>query len=186
MKKIPTMFVRDETRNGHPVIDQVKPECQWVLYGEGVATVKKDGTNVKIDGGMLLKRQKPKDGDYDEASYVPCDRNDPSDRWVFEAFDLATESGAFSLDDRVPPEDGIYELVGPKVQRNADGYAQHTLIRVVPPDERLVITGPQSRTFVGIREYLKRTVMEGIVFHHPDGRMAKIKRRDFGLPWPVK
>lgn len=34
MKKIPTLFVRDETRKGHPVIDQVKPECQWVLDGE--------------------------------------------------------------------------------------------------------------------------------------------------------
>lgn len=23
----------------------------------------------------------------------------------------------------------------------------------------------------------------GVVFHHPDGRMAKIKRSDFGLAW---
>jgi hypothetical protein len=28
--------------------------------------------------------------------------------------------------------------------------------------------------------------IEGIVWHHPDGRMVKIKRRDLGLPWPVK
>ena len=25
--------------------------------------------------------------------------------------------------------------------------------------------------------------LEGIVWHHPDGRWAKIKRRDFGLKW---
>ena len=28
--------------------------------------------------------------------------------------------------------------------------------------------------------------IEGIVWHHPDGRMAKIKARDFGIQWPPK
>ena len=28
--------------------------------------------------------------------------------------------------------------------------------------------------------------IEGIVWHHPDGRMVKIKARDFGLPWPPR
>ena len=189
------MFVRDETKKGHPVIDQIKPECQWVLDGEGVATVKKDGTNLKVEGGQLFKRQKPKDAEYDEASYVPCRRDDPADRWAWQAFELAsaerTEVFERELNGMVeyplPPEDGIYELVGPKVQGGVEGYAQHTLIRVVPIDVyRLLIAGPVPRTFDNIRAYLERTVMEGIVFHHPDGRMAKIKRRDFGLPWPVK
>lgn len=31
MIKTPTMFVRDESKPGHPVMDQVKPECQWVI-----------------------------------------------------------------------------------------------------------------------------------------------------------
>jgi hypothetical protein len=26
--------------------------------------------------------------------------------------------------------------------------------------------------------------IEGLVFHHPDGRMAKIRRDDFGFAWP--
>lgn len=176
MIKIPTMFVRDEARPGHPVTDVVKPECQWVLDGEGIATKKIDGTNVKIEGGQLFKRQKPKNGDYDEASYVPCARTNPADRWAFDAFDLEED-----------PRDGVYELVGPKIQGNPEGYAGHCLIAVVPPDaKRLVLKGPDARTFDGIREYLERTVMEGLVFHHPDGRLAKIKRRDYGLPWPVK
>jgi hypothetical protein len=38
MQKIPTMFVRDESRPGHPVQDEWKPECAWVRDGEGVAT----------------------------------------------------------------------------------------------------------------------------------------------------
>lgn len=61
MQKIPTLFVRDESQKGHPVTAEVRQECQWVLDGEGVATVKIDGTNIKIEGGCLYKRQKPKD-----------------------------------------------------------------------------------------------------------------------------
>ena len=30
----------------------------------------------------------------------------------------------------------------------------------------------------------KGHVVEGIVWHHPDGRMVKIKRKDFGFKWP--
>ena len=71
MQKIPTLFVRDDSKPGHPVTDEWKPECLWVRDGEGVATVKFDGMNVKIDGGCLYKRQKPKDRDYDEASVPP-------------------------------------------------------------------------------------------------------------------
>jgi hypothetical protein len=36
------------------------------------------------------------------------------------------------------------------------------------------------RDFDGLREYLAGKDIEGIVWHHSDGRMAKIKLRDFG------
>ena len=36
------------------------------------------------------------------------------------------------------------------------------------------------RSFNELREWLKDRDIEGIVFHHPDGRMGKIKKRDFG------
>jgi hypothetical protein len=183
VQKIPTIFVRDETKKGHPVLDQVKPECQWVLDGEGVATEKMDGTNVKIENGKLLKRQKPKDRDYDEASYAPCRRDDPADRWAFEAFDALVEPGGMMHSDVAPP-DGIYELVGPKVQSNPHDQKTHRLICVVPFEPSLNL-GEVPRSFEGLRAFLDRITMEGIVFHHPDGRLAKIKRRDFGLPWPA-
>lgn len=173
MKKIPTMFVRDETKPGHPVIDQIKPECQWVLDGEGIPTVKLDGTNVKIANSELFKRQKPKDRDYDEASYVPCDRANPADRWAFEAFDAREDKA-----------DGIYELVGPKVQGNPHGFRTH-MLRAVQPCEPQLRCMVHDRTFAGLRDELSQRPIEGFVFHHLDGRMAKIKRRDFGLQWPV-
>lgn len=173
MQKIPTMFERDETKNGHPVTQTIKPECQWVLDGEGRATVKIDGTNVKVENGVLYKRQKPKERDYDEASYVPCDRANTSDKWAFEAF------------DREPHEDAIYELMGPKVQGNPSGFERHCLIRVVPPSPALGADVP-DRSFDGLHKLLLAQPIEGLVFHHPDGRFAKIKRRDFGIPWPLK
>ena len=200
MQKIPTLFERDETKPGHPVVDQVKPECAWVLEGEGTATRKIDGTNVRIREGQLEKRQKPKDRDYDEASYVACRRGAPDDVWAFEAFDrflgiqeeadrraifpdMAATQPVDVVDGRF---DGIYELVGPKVQGNPHGLLHHRLVRVVPFDASLVVKRDALRRFDEIRTTLiDNPQWEGLVFHHPDGRLAKIKRRDFGLPWPV-
>jgi hypothetical protein len=187
VQKIPTLFVRDETVKGHPVIDQVKPECQWVLDGEGQATRKIDGANVAIINGQLHKRQKPADRDYDNASYVPCARENPADRHFYTAFDHAIVQGAHA--------DGIYEVIGPKIQGGLESPSPQ-LVRIGPfdyqsgrlqlgHDKRLDIDVP-TRGFAGLLAYLREHPIEGIVFHHPDGRMCKIKRRDFGLPWPVK
>jgi hypothetical protein len=174
MVKIPTLFQRDESVRGHPVVNKVTPGCEWVLAGEGIATEKLDGTNVKIEGGQMFKRQKPKERDYDAAAYVPVDANDPADAWHIEAFDV----------DR-PVPDGIYELIGPKVQGNPHRYPSHALVSVIPPAPRLWIEGAEDRSFYGLRAMLAHVPIEGIVFHHSDGRFAKIKRRDYGLPWPA-
>lgn len=168
MIKIPTMFVRDESKKGHPVTNQIKPECQWVLDGEGIATRKLDGTNVKIESGKLYKRQKPKDGDYDMASYMECDPVSPNDKYLFE--------GLYNLN----LSDGIYEACGPKIQGNPEKFLKHTLVCIVPHDASLEMKGV-PRTFEGLKEFLMVADIEGIVFHHPDGRFAKIKKRDFGF-----
>lgn len=177
MQKIPTMYPRDEAKRGHPVMPGVKPECAWVEAGEGFPTHKLDGTNVKIEAGRLYKRQKPKSGDYDEAAYVEARRDDPSDKYIWEGFDALGEHMRL---------DGIYEAIGPKIQGNPEGREAHALVRVVPADVILYRPGEVPRTFDGLRAYLTENPIEGIVFHHQDGRFAKIKRRDFGLPWPVK
>jgi len=36
------------------------------------------------------------------------------------------------------------------------------------------------RKFEEIKAYLADKDIEGIVWHHPDGRMVKIKKKDFG------
>jgi hypothetical protein len=67
-----------------------------------------------------------------------------------------------------------YELVGPKVNGNPEQVTGTTSGRTPPPclDEA-------PRDFDGLAKYLADFDGEGIVWHHPDGRMAKLKRRDF-------
>jgi hypothetical protein len=186
MQKIPTLFMRNEALHGHPVIDQVTPGCEWVLAGEGSATRKLDGMNVKIEAGILYKRQKPKERDYDDASYVLCKRADPSDKHLFEAFDWSVSA------ELGPMPDGIYEALGPKIQGGAEGFSDDKpcLVAVVPYQVALDIEWLQGiqieRTFLGIRRFLAAHRFEGIVFHHADGRMAKIKRKDYQLEWPTE
>ena len=54
MRKIPTLFVRDEATR--LVTPAVSPGCEWVLKGKGTATVKHDGTCCLVRGGKLYKR----------------------------------------------------------------------------------------------------------------------------------
>jgi hypothetical protein len=71
-------------------------------------------------------------------------------------------------------DDGTYELLGPKINGNPEGYDSHTLIR---HDYAQPVDAP--RDYESLRKWLLDHQYEGIVWHHPDGRMAKLKRRDF-------
>lgn len=81
--------------------------------------------------------------------------------------------------------DGTYELVGPKVQSNPDRFSSHMLV----PHGTYILNDLTDLSFEGIKEYLNTHNYEGIVFHHKntltDGRMCKIRRKDFGLKWPI-
>lgn len=179
MKKIPTIFDRDWDGNRSRIINKPHPDCDWVFRGEGVVTRKIDGSCCMVRDGALFKRRELKKGerepvgfemvDFDEETgktigWIPV-TEDPSDRWHREAFS---------------PElaDGTYELVGPKVQGNPEGYERHTLVR---HDALIMTDQPPSREFEALASWLAGKDIEGIVFHHPDGRMGKIKLRDFGL-----
>ncbi len=201
MKKIKTVFVVDRN-NGNLALPIALESSAWVLNGEGVATVKYDGTSCMVDGGVLYKRmdrklekrfakKKGRDGFimtremFKEApeGWVPCEpspdlrtghwpgwvpvREDaPEDRWHIEAW-----SAADGLDD------GTYELVGPKVQANRYALEHHELWQ----HGNDVVEVP--RDFEGLRDWIASNHQEGLVFHHADGRMAKLRRKDFGLDW---
>jgi len=208
MQKIPSVFKRDYDGR-RQVYDEVVPGCEWVLAGEGRATLKWDGTCCLIRGGRMFKRydRKPtKSARKRGKPYASADDfkaapdnweaaedapnlhtghwpgwlpigDGPEDQWHREA--LA------GRDNTLP--DGTYELAGPKIQSNPHAFEAHVLVphgmhwvhtRTLPAE------GPI--TFSLVRDALERLRHEGIVWHHPDGRMAKIKRRDFGFDWPPK
>ena len=73
--------------------------------------------------------------------------------------------------------DGTYELLGPKVQGNPEGFTAHTLVRHGSD----VLAADSPRDFTSLRKFFEVADIEGIVWRHPDGRMVKIKKKDFGL-----
>lgn len=204
MKKIISLFARNYDTD-KLVRDEIVPGAEWVLSGQGIATRKYDGTAVMVrnrnelykrydakrfptqaapDGRTIpkVKAEKPI-----PAGFEPCQDPDPitghwpgwipvgpgpEDKWFRNAF-----MGAGTL------EDGTYELCGPHFQGNPerlthDQFFKHGATQL--EDARI----PGRRLFDTICQYLFDNPMEGIVWHHPDGSMVKIKRRDFGFDWP--
>lgn len=127
MKKIPTLFER--VFENHKIVD-IKPvvteDLKWVLNGEGVATVKIDGACCSIINGELYKRYDAKKGKQPPEGAIPCckadkitghhphwvkcDKNNPSDKWFFNAYKNTPEV-----------KDGTYEAVGIHFQGNIYG-----------------------------------------------------------------
>ena len=178
MKKIPSLFRRDHAGD-RTVFDEIVPGCEWVQAGEGVATVKWDGTCCLVDGGRLFKRRTLRRGKTPPPGYVAATATDEvtgkQEGWVpvGDGPDDAYHREAWS--DGLP--DGTYELVGPKVQGGAEGDGeQHELWR---HGSKILAAVPTD--FVGLADFLDGGGIEGIVWHHPDGRMCKIKARDFGV-----
>lgn len=182
MKKIPTIFKRNP-ENMRELLSEPHPDCAWVFAGEGVPTRKYDGTCCLVKNGELWKRREVKKGKPEPEGFVLADHDevtgkkvgwmlvteDKGDRWHVEAFG----------DGSYP--DGTYELCGAKVQGNPEEYEQHTLVAHASAIEYADV----PREFNGLRDWLEKMDIEGLVFHHPDGRMAKIRKRDYGQPRKV-
>lgn len=190
MKKIPTLFER--IFHGHDVVEttrKVHPGMEWVLAGEGVATVKWDGACCAIMNGVFYRRYDAKKGKKAPLGAVPCCGPDPitghhphwvlvgplnpADKWFVEALKNYTQD-AWAICD------GTYEAVGPHFQGNPYGLTCDTLIR----HGEDVVDVPRS--YDGIKEYLQVNAIEGLVFWKDGEPQCKIKRSDFGYPWPVE
>lgn len=200
MKKIISLFQRNYETD-RLVRNEVVLGAEWVLAGEGEATRKLDGTCCMIRAGRLYKRydlpllpewdrKKKKENykgpwldsmykkppvEWEKAEDTPDENTGhwpgwlpvgegPEDKWHRKAF----EGSIFP--------DGTYELCGPHIQGNPEHFE----------NDNLTLHGvyklPDApRSFYELREYFRINDIEGIVWHHPDGRMVKIKKKDFGL-----
>lgn len=193
MKKIPTLFVR--TFRNHRVVDikdEITPGCKEALH-HGDATVKIDGACCAIINGELFKRYDAKKGKKPPAGAVPCcdpdlvtghwphwvkvDPNNPSDKWFVEAL-INSNVTATLRDEKM--RDGTYEAVGPHFNGNPHGFQLDTLVA------HGIFKCEVARSFTGIKQYLSDHEIEGIVFWLNGEPVCKIKRSDFGLPWPLK
>lgn len=188
MKKISTLYKKDPKDLGL-VINEINPENQWVLDGEGIPTRKFDGIASAIIGGDIHKRYDVKKGKQAPLDAIPCqepdtmsghhphwvkcDRNDSRDKLFFEAFD--------QLENK---EDGTYELCGEKI--STERFTQHFNPEKII-GHKLIKHGSQilsidNFSFETLRNYFEIVDIEGIVFHHKtDGRMCKIRKKDFGI-----
>lgn len=186
MKKIISLFQRNYEGN-RKVRDEVTQGAEWVPAGEGIATRKWDGVAVMIKAGSVFMRYDAKTGRTPPEGFIPAQpRPDPNTGhwpgWVSAegpAGKYIREAVAAAADlyaDGIP--DGTYEVCGPKIGTrhgaNPEGLTEHVLI----PHGKDVLEDCPC-TFVGLMEYLRDKSIEGIVWHHPDGRMVKIKKADF-------
>ncbi len=179
MKKISTLYKKN-IENLALVINEVNPENEWV-FTDGVPTRKYDGTAAAIIAGELYKRYDVKKGKLVPEGAIPCqepdsitghwphwvkcNRSSKEDKYFFQAFDVHHYIN-----------DGTYELCGPKVQGNPEKLSIHILLK--HGAYKLFIT---DFSFEGLKKYFQENDIEGIVFHHDDGRMCKIRKSDFGI-----
>jgi len=183
MKKISTLFKKDPNDLSR-VINEVDPQNEWV-YTSGIPTRKFDGTACMIQDGILYKRYDVKRGktvpdgaipcqEHDPITghwphWVKCDRNNPADKYHWEAFDWDCDLS-----------DGTYELCGPRVNGNPEHCELHELVR-----HGCLTLDLTDFSYTNLKLYLSYTGVdiEGIVFHDslPTGRMCKIRKSDYGI-----
>jgi hypothetical protein len=191
MRKIISLFQRNY-EGDRQVRDEVVPGAEWVINGEGVATRKWDGTCCMVKDTSFYKRYDAKNGKKPPKGFIPAQEPDPvtghwpgwimvnpdskEDKWHVEAYNNWYDPNKGDV-----LKDGTYELVGPRINGNPEFLAGHILVK---HGEDKYLNCP--RTFEGLKEWLSGQRIEGIVWHHPDGRMVKIKAKDFGIKRPQR
>lgn len=191
VQKIPTVFVRNEQDRRY-VTNAINPGCEWVAEGFGTATRKYDGTCVMLnENGAWWARREVKPGKQSPDHFMPVSFDEatgktvdwePIEQSAFAKYHAEAVENIESIgeDERhVPWAPGTFELIGPKVNGNPEKRAEHQLVRHLMA-EPLAFT---DRSFTELRRILlflhEKFGYEGVVFHHEDGRMAKLKARDF-------
>lgn len=189
MRKIPTLFVRSE-RDRKLVTPEVTPGCEWVLAGEGVATRKYDGVCCMFNGQTWFKRRELKAGQPQPADFMPVQHDEitgknvgwmpigdgPEDKYMREAAEYTYRNICMKHHEELGVKPATCEFLGPKSQGNIERMSTHGMLFHKNAEQ---YNAPRS--FDELKEWLTGKDIEGLVFRHEDGRMAKIKLRDFGL-----
>lgn len=186
MKKIPTLFER--TFENHRIVgitDKITPGCEDAFL-HGVATIKIDGACCAFINGEFYKRYDAKKGKKPPEGAIPCcdpdpvtghwphwvkvREDNPADKWFIEA----------KKNCEYAPLNGTYEAIGVHFNGNPYGLTEDKA------EPHGVWGTDVQRDFEGVKTWLENHAAEGLVFWHHGEPVCKIKRSDFGLPWPVK
>lgn len=186
MKKIKSLFMRS-FENDRKVYNEITKGAEWVQQGEGIATRKWDGQAVLIKDGQIYLRYDAKKGRTPPEDFIPAQpQPDPVSLhwpgWVKpgKGQDKYVKEALTRFPDGMP-EDGTYELCGPKIGTrhgaNPENLEHHVLIK-----HGVDVLDDCPTDYHSVRAYLKERSIEGIVWHNPTtGDMVKIKKNDFPL-----
>lgn len=192
MQKIPSIYLRDYS-NPHILTRSRNPRCDWVFDWEGLATIKWDGTCVLLTpSGEWFARHQVRPGKAEPPNYIAVEHDPHTGKtqgWIpmeqsqyRKYWQAAIDHGGLPLDP------GTYELCGPKIGSNPHDFLSYVLVRhggalTGVPD---AILQDFDRLSLWLNLANTDQYFEGIVWHHEDGRMAKIKTRDFDQVEPAR
>lgn len=183
MQKILTIFERDWNGNKGVINKFVKD----FDFSNAIATEKLNGTNVRLTvrNKILVRLEKrcnpsklQKIKGIIEPWYIDADENNSEDKYIWEAARNTDLSNIF---------DGEWsgEAVGIKIQGNSLNLKNHTVILFslgkAPIFKNVPIAFDELKEWLPKQKslYGENCGIEGIVWHWPDGKMAKIKCKDF-------
>lgn len=195
MKKIPTLFNR--IYENHKIVGitpDITPGCEEAFI-HGTATVKLDGSCCAVINGEFYKRYDCKKGKRPPEGAIPCcdpdpvtghwphwvkvDESDPADKHFRAAF-ITTIQEIERISGLAKIPDGTYEAIGVHFQGNPYNAPIDMIMRHGSTHVEV------ARDFESIKKCLEENEIEGLVFWLAGEPVCKIKRTDFGLPWPVK
>lgn len=194
MIKLSTLFDIEYTGQISHLKQSVRQCNEWVFTDKANTKPmrKLDGSACAIIDGILYARYDAKPGKLAPDNAIPCQDADPitghHPHWVpvtesnqSHKWHIAALGGIKLSDIHNFYEDGTYELVGEKINSNRENLTGHHLVK---HDSLLLEDFPDYDINTGydvIKEYLTTHNIEGIVFHHTDGSMCKIRKSDYNI-----
>lgn len=187
MKKMSTLFRVDYHKKGDPGVihNEVRSENEWVFTETDLIEItrKFDGQATAVIDGELFRRYDAKQGKKAPEGAIPCCDPDPISghhpHWVKVSPDNPNDRFLWEtwLVESKRMVDGTYEFCGPKVGDNAEKFEVHSFLK----HGLITYHFHRNLSFEYIRDFLEENDIEGLVFHHEDGRMCKIRKTDFGF-----
>ncbi len=193
MPKLQSIFKREQTNDGHIVTPEIQEGYEWVFTDNQVKAVEKlHGTNVSI-----LIEQGQVTGVWNRTNRIPF-----INKRTAQIIEGILESSKRGWLDQLSDGQHFGELIGKKVNNNKHCIEGHLWV----PFTRLQTScaykswGKRPKTFDSINNWFKTELFslfycahhgksaeqslqdgfcEGVVFTHPDGRMAKLRRDMF-------